>query len=204
MKVSEQLAEDSNVTPSGYELPADDQIWDAGWPQTMRDYEQLVEVFQDRLVRHAYRFLGNIAEAEDVAQEVFVKAYADREQRKTVANVSAYLYRMAGNLARDVLRHRRRQSALVGDAISILEVPTHHPDAVRIAAAAEGIQRVESMLQQVSPDQAEVVRLRVLDEMPPRAIAQVLGCRVATVRSRLRYGMEKLREIVTREEEMNK
>jgi RNA polymerase sigma-70 factor, ECF subfamily len=172
-------------------------VWDAGWPQTLDGFEHLVDTFKDRLVRHAYRLVGNIADAEDVAQEVFVRSYADREGRAAVANVSAYLYRMTSNLAMDILRRQRGRTVSLDDAPAILAIPSQRPDAMSIAAAAEGIQRAEQLLACVSPEQAEVIRLRVLDELPPREIAAFLGCTPAAVKSRLRRGMETLRETVT-------
>jgi RNA polymerase sigma-70 factor, ECF subfamily len=180
-------------------------LWQRGWPQTLEEFERLVDAFQDRLVRHAHRRLGSLSDAEDVVQEVFLRAFAERDQRKTVANVGAYLYRMTGNRATDVLRRQRRHGEVsVEEMPALLEIPSHGPHASAIAASAEECERVERLLLQVSPEQAEVIRLRVMDELPPRDIAQVLGCPIATVKSRLRYGMEKLRQIICRDGEVNR
>ena len=171
-------------------------VWSGTWPQTEREFERLVDVFQHRLVRHAYRIVGNLADAEDVAQEAFVRAFRDREHRRAVANVGAYLYRSTTNLAVDLVRRRHGHTVSIDENPTIFEIPSNDPGACWIAACAEGLQRVEALLRTLPKEQAEAVRLRVLDELPPRDIADVLGCQVKTVKSRLRHALEKLRERV--------
>jgi RNA polymerase sigma-70 factor (ECF subfamily) len=200
MEVMELLADMGGLMTEPEDEPCPrSAVWDAGWPQTIEEFERLVEAFQDRLVRYAYRRLGNLSDAEEIAQEVFLRAYADKDQRKTVANVSAYLYRMTGNLAMDLVRRRKGQTVSVEEVSRFFEIPSKHPDPFKVAAAAEEIQSVEQLLSHVRPEQAEAIRLRVFDELPPRVIAEVLGCRLATVKSRLRYGIDKLREIAARD-----
>jgi RNA polymerase sigma-70 factor (ECF subfamily) len=159
-----------------------------------------VEAFQDRLVRYAFRRLGNLHDAEDVAQEVLVRAYGSREERSQVQCVSAYLYRMASNRCTDHLRVRGRRNAS-NEELEVMQLPSRQPTGLDEAADAEELQRIEGLLRNISPSQAEVVRLRVLDELHLNEIAEVVGCPLATVKSRLRYGLEKLREIVVREKE---
>lgn len=191
------------MTESEHDRSLQPAVWEGGWPQTTEGFELLVEAFQDRLVRYAYRRLGNINDAEDISQEVFLRAYADKDQRKAVANVSAYLYRMTGNLATDLIRRRKGETVSVEEVSTVFEIPSQHPSALKIAAGAEEIMRIEALLSHVNPEQAQALRLRWLDELPPRVIADVLGCRPATVKSRLRYGIEKLRELVTRDWKIN-
>ena len=65
--------------------------------------------------------------------------------------------------------------------------------------AAEELQRIERLLQRLPEKQAEVIRLRIFDELRLNEIAEVVGCSIDTVNSRLRYGFKKLRKIVYRE-----
>lgn len=55
--------------------------WHGGWPQDAAGFEPLVGCFQDRLVGYAFRRLGNLADAEDVVQDVFVRAFAAAANR---------------------------------------------------------------------------------------------------------------------------
>lgn len=62
--------------------------------------------------------------------------------------------------------------------------------------AAEELRGIDALLSRLPHRQAEVIRLRVFDELRLREIAEVLGCPLATVKTRLRYGLEKLRKLV--------
>ena len=176
--------------------------WEGDWPQTIPEFERLVEAFQDRLVRYAFCRLGDLGDAEDVAQEVFVRAYADRQRLQRVTRVTAYLYRMASNLCTDFLRRRKYQAVPLEEA-EVEDIPAHQPNGSEAAAAAEELRRIEGALSRLPDRQAEVVRLRVFDELRLNEIAEALGCPLATVKSRLRYGLEKLRDIVLREWEVS-
>jgi RNA polymerase sigma-70 factor (ECF subfamily) len=174
--------------------------WQGGWPATLNDYERLVEAFQNRLVRYAFRQLGNLHDAEDVAQEVLVRAYRSRAERKEVLCVSAYLYRMTSNCCTDHLRRQRRAPAM--EELEVTQLSSHRPPTSDEAAAAEELRRIESLLQDLPAPQAEIVRLRVLDELDLNEIAEAVGCPLGTVKSRLRYGLEKLRGTIVRKEAM--
>ncbi len=176
--------------------------WDGGWPQTLSDFERLVEAFQDRLVGYAFRRLGNLHDAEDVVQDVFVRAYHSRTQRKTVTCVSAYLYRMVSNLATTLLRKRKRQGrSLSLNQVETAELSTNNLDGLQAVAASEELRRVETFLCRLPHRQAEVIRLRVFDELLLREIAEVIGCPLGTVKSRWAYGLEQLRQIILQEPE---
>ncbi|HEY4760552.1 MAG TPA: RNA polymerase sigma factor [Thermoguttaceae bacterium] len=172
--------------------------WQGGWPQSQEEFECLVETFKNRLVRYVFHRLGNLKDAEEVAQEVFLRAFSERDRHRTVANVSAYLYQMASNLCTDELR-RSKQVNVPLDKAEAVSIPSSHPNGFQAAAAAEEIARIEALLRRVTEEQAEVIRLRILDDLGPREIAKILGWRESTVKSRLRHGLEKLREIILRE-----
>lgn len=180
------------------ESPPGPVTWDGAWPQTLDEFERLVETLQDRLVRYAFRRLGSLHEAEDAVQQVLVQAYANGRKGMKVTHVGAYLYRMLSNHCNDLLRKRNRQSVVLRQS-EASEIPASQPDVSQATAAAEELRRIEDLLRRLPPRQADVVRFRVLDELRLAEIADVLGCPLATVKSRLRYGLEKLREIVLRE-----
>lgn len=191
------LGEESTV---GFEanLPDSKELWDRGWPQSSEEFEMLVEVYIDRLILSAFRRLGNFHDAEDVVQEVFIRAFAERFKRKKIIQVGPYLYRMVINACTDLLRKRKR-SWLTIKKISIEEIPHGQKNSFEETAAAEEIYRVEILLRRLPKSQAKVIRLRVFDELRLSEIAEVVGCSIDTVRSRLRYGFKKLRKIVSRE-----
>ena len=181
-------------------LPELTDAWSGGWPQNDREFERLVAAYLGRLVLYASRRLGNAHDAEDVVQKVLVGAYSSRTERKGVSNVGAYLYRMASNCCTSHLRAHERTS-ISFDRPEAMQLPSSQPNPMDVAAASEELRRIESLLRHIPPEQAEVIRLRVLDELHLSEIAEVIGCPLATVKSRLRYGLEKLRQIVPQGEE---
>ena len=166
-----------------------------GWPQTAVEFEVLVEAFQDRLVAYAFARLRNLADAEDVVQDVFVTAFVRRARLRRVDHVGPYLYRMVANACTDALRRRKRRGISLED-VPAAEIPSTTRNPSHAAAAAQEMRRVEDLLQCLPARQAEVVRLRVVAELPLAEIAQVVGCPVATAKSRLRYGLAKLRKLI--------
>ncbi len=175
--------------------------WNEGWPQTPQEFEMLIDVFQDRLVRYAFRRLGNLQDAEDAIQKVFVRAYDGRAKKKRVSNVGTYLYKMAANACIDVLRQRkRRQETQLDDFVSNT-TPAIEDNAGDNIAAQEERQRIESLLCHIPNRQAEILRFRVFDELRFAEIAEIIGCSEATVKSRFRYGIDKIRQKILRLQE---
>jgi len=169
-----------------------------GLPQTIEEFETLVEEFQDRLIRYAFYRLGNINDAEDVVQDVFVKAYTNREKYKKICGIAPYLYRMAANACIDLLRKRKHIEVSL-EEVNAEHIPTNQMNASELASASEEHQRIEELLRRLPQNQAEVVRLRVYDELHFDEIADMLQSSTSTVKSQFLYGLQKLRKIMKRE-----
>lgn len=184
------------------DLPGPSQpppAWAGAWPQSPEQFEAFIDVFQHRLVYYALRRLGNIQDAEDVIQEVFVKVFVRRANYRGVERVTPYLYRMAANACTDFLRRRRAAQTI---SIEELEGDALHErgaGAAEAVAAMEEVSRIEATLGRLPGRQAEVIRLRVFDELSLAEIARMLGCSLPTVKSRLRYGLTRLRAWFSRE-----
>ena len=71
------------------EMPAPVVAWNAGWPKTDEEFRTLVGVYSDRLVGYAFRRVGNLQDAEDVVQDVFVSTYRLPPSRRSAASRSA-------------------------------------------------------------------------------------------------------------------
>lgn len=174
-------------------------LWNKGWPETPSEFGELVDVFQHRLVRYAFRRMGSIEDAEDAIQHVFVKAFQNRHKLKSVRQVGPYLYRMAANACIDLIRKRGRRNETTLNSLDESPVSIVLHDNRESIQAVEESRRIESLLCKLPQRQAEAVRLRVFDELSFQEIAEVFGCSEATAKSRFRYGLEKVKRLIRKE-----
>jgi RNA polymerase sigma-70 factor (ECF subfamily) len=186
-----------DLTPQWPESAA---AYDGPWPQTVAEFERLVDAYLDRLVHFARRRLRNVEDAEDIVQNVFAGAFRDRAQRRAVTAVGPYLYRSVANACTDLLR-TRNYGAVFREEVDVDSLLAGGEQPGDAAAAADDWRRAEQLLARLPKDQAKVIRLRVFDEMRLTEIAAVVGCSVNTVCSKLRYGFQKLRRLAANDQE---
>ncbi len=193
--------DDPGETVSGLRaLPLPSSPPQIPWPKSRSEFAAFVESYAQRLARYAFRLLGNLQDAEDVVQEVFVRAFSDRSKRTEVTAVGPYLYRAVANACTDVLRKRSRAEVFC-EEVDMSQLLGKSQGPREAAEAAEALRRAEALLGRLPKDQAEAIRLRVFDELRLKEIAGVMGCPVDTVCSRLRYGFQKLRSLIVKEPE---
>ena len=163
------------------ELPSPADTADR-WPQTLDEFECKVVALQDGLVHFARCRLGNQQDAEDVVQDVLVRAWAQRISLASVDRFTPYVYRMTANRCTDLLRRRARilpwrRSQPTFDETGVSELIDHLPT-----------------------DQAEVVRLKLWTGLTFAEIAEAMSSSVPTAKSRVRYAIDRLRTLLNRGE----
>jgi RNA polymerase sigma-70 factor (ECF subfamily) len=173
--------------------------YDGPWPQTTAEFERLVDAYLNRLVRFAWRRIGNVEDAEDVVQGVLTSAFRDRTKRRGVTAVGPYLFRTVANGCTDVLR-KRQLAAVFREEVEMESVLLGEGPSEQ-ANASDEWRRAMELLARLPKEQAEAVRLRVFDELRLSEIAQLVGCSVNTVCSRLRYGFGRLRNMMAENKE---
>jgi RNA polymerase sigma factor (sigma-70 family) len=134
--------------------------------------------------RVAFRILGGREEAADLAQEACARAYSHWNRVGGFDSPDAWVTRVAGNLALDLLRRRRTVSRHVGSTTASGLVAAQ-PDGDRV-----DLQRA---LLALSRRQREVVLLRFVADLPEAAVAAALGCSVGTVKAHASRGLATLR-----------
>ncbi|MEM1033885.1 MAG: sigma-70 family RNA polymerase sigma factor [Myxococcota bacterium] len=144
-------------------------------------FRVIVEHTQVPLHRLATRLVGNPAEAEDVLQEAYVKAFraltADRFAGD--AALSTWLYRIVTNAALDHLRRRRPQEK------GAAEPPEPGFDGTISAEARLALRELDLWLKDLTPDQRAVVILKAVEGMTTPEVAEVLDCSEGAVEQRL-------------------
>ena len=149
--------------------------------------------------------VGDIALAEDLRQEIFLRIYRSVKTYRPTAQFSTWIYRIAKNLCLDVLAKKGHQAEIPmgGYLASVFEgfdsslIDPSTPDVV--LAKKEIEREIRSALEQLPENQRVATTLRLYHDMKFDEIAEVLGCPVSTVKSRVKVGMQRLRQILSRQ-----
>jgi len=155
-------------------------------------FERLVAGYQQLAFRTAYVVAGNAADAEDAAQEGFVKAYGALGRFDTERPLRPWLLRIVANEARNRRRSAGRRAHLATRAAhEPLSEP--EPGAESIVLAVERDTALHSALAALREADRQVIFLRYFLDLSEAETATALGCRKGTVKSRLSRGLERLR-----------
>ncbi|MBL7649232.1 MAG: sigma-70 family RNA polymerase sigma factor [Candidatus Hydrogenedentes bacterium] len=146
---------------------------------------------------YVHAILADRAEAEDVVQDVFLRALARSRGWLGLRNPAGYLYRAARNEALSRLRKRTVRTRAAAELTYAAEVLTPIESSLE---SAEEAARVNSALLALPVEQREVVVLKVYQNMTFKDIARITGASQNTVASRYRYALAKLKEILEAEE----
>jgi RNA polymerase sigma-70 factor (ECF subfamily) len=147
-------------------------------------FTKLVETFQRPVFNLCYRMLGDPDEAEDAAQETFLRAYNGLRRYDSQRSFSTWLLSIAAHYCIDQIR-KRRYATLSVDALPQLELPDLSPGPEAAFGSHETQQRVQVLLESLSPqDRAAVIMLYWYD-LSYEEIADALSLTVSAVKSRL-------------------
>jgi RNA polymerase sigma-70 factor (ECF subfamily) len=165
--------------------------------QAARDLLRIFEEAREALIGTLYFFLGNHADAQDAAQDAFLKCWRMAKRLGRVRNLRAWLFRVGLNTARDLQRSAWRRHAR----------PLRHPEAAapcRQPSPAEVVVRLEERerlrvaLLDLRPEEKEVFLLRQNGELSYEQIGRVVRRPVGTVKTQMRTALQKLRGVLAR------
>ena len=165
-------------------------------------FNQLVLKYRGRVMGVAARMLGDRVEAEDLAQEVFVKAYHGIKRFQGAALFSTWLYRITANSCLNQRRRRRAeyQAARDTDPADLI-LPDHSSNPHSLLEEKEIKMLIEKAVQALPQEQRIVLILRDIEGLTYEAIAEALALELGTVRSRLHRArmalQEKLRKVIS-------
>ena len=156
-------------------------------------FEQLVLRHKDRVYTLARRMLRDHGEAEDVAQETFLRAYERLKEFRGEARFSTWLYRICHNLCVNCFQRINRDASKDSAPDTI---PNSTIESCDQLLAKEQHQLLNWALSRLKTELREVVLFYYTDHLSYEEIASVLGHPVGTVRSRLHRSREELKEIL--------
>ncbi|MCK4904882.1 sigma-70 family RNA polymerase sigma factor [bacterium] len=154
-------------------------------------FGELVQKYKQQIYFVAYRMTNNHTDADDLSQEAFIKAYESIGNFREKSSFSTWLYRIIMNMTINHLKKMgRRQIFTLDENISIEN--TSNPE--KIAENRELNKEITKAIDSLPLKQKAVVELALLEGLPHRQIAQILGCREKTVSWRLFQARNKLKE----------
>lgn len=154
-------------------------------------YGYLVSKYMKRTLSIAWGIVRNAADAEDLAQDAFVKAYEKIDRFREGEPFGPWVYRIVTNLSLDVLKHRRRfPDEPLDSAVAERTTPATDPANVGVA------DRIDRAIESLPEMQRVVARLYLVEEFSHAEIAAMIGLSEGTVRSHLWHGRKKLQEML--------
>ena len=169
-----------------------------------RAFQELVERYQGRLLNFVYRTIGDRERAEDLIQEVFIRVYRHLHRFDRSKKFSTWIYTIASNLAKNELRNRSRNPLVLFQTIKKnwqdddrpiqFEDPHTRPDDLYRKRHLRAL--VEESVARLPAHHRQVFVLRELEGKSYEEIAEITGCNLGTVKSRLNRARNAFAEII--------
>ncbi|MCF8240403.1 MAG: sigma-70 family RNA polymerase sigma factor [Melioribacteraceae bacterium] len=170
---------------------------------TIEAFELLVKRYKDPLMNFVYRFVGNRDICTDIVQDTMIKFYLNKDSYKSFAKFSTWIYTIAGNLAKNELKRRKRRTilSLQGNSdedddktIQVEDKSYFAPD--RSADSEIKSEIIQRALLKVKPVYREVVILRDIQGFSYEEIAEITDLSIGTVKSRINRGRSQLQKLL--------
>ena len=168
-------------------------------PQKHDEAKRLDQWVRDhgRAVRgYVLAVTGRADVAEELAQEVFYRAWLSRDRYQEQGTARAYLVKIADRLIRDRWRKQGREVTLDADAWERIEPADRQEEPFQLLGQAESTRQLTEALESLSPVQRRALLLRYYGDLSFREIAQIIDCPVSTALSHCRRGLQILRKLL--------
>jgi len=162
-------------------------------------YDELVRRYQERIYATIYHMTANHEDANDLAQEAFIKAFQALKSFKGGSSFYTWVYRIAVNKTINFVKQRKNRSQLSLDDLDFNA--EHDPDLVALISEktprreinlTELQEKLNTAMQKLSEPHRLVVTLHDIQGLSHEEIAQIMECNIGTVRSRLFYARQQL------------
>src|SRR5947208_145717 len=189
----------SAAPPPSSDAQEDQQMVKRARTGDMEAYDELVRRYQERIYATIYHMAANHEDANDLAQETFIKAYQALKSFKGDSSFFTWVYRIAVNKTINFLKQRKNKTHM---SLNDLDFNAEH-DADLVALISEKTPRREvnlielqeklnAAMQKLSEVHRLVVTLHDVQGLSHEEISKIMGCNTGTVRSRLFYARQQL------------
>ncbi|WP_027416729.1 RNA polymerase sigma factor SigW [Aneurinibacillus terranovensis] len=163
-------------------------------------FAELVDLYKDKIYHVSYGMLGNKQEAEDVAQETFLRVYANLNNYDPKYKFSTWIYRIASNLCIDYIRKRKPTLSLDAELTGTDGMDWHDrfPDTGKgpeeEVITDELQEEVQGALMALNPKYRAVMILRYIEDLSLQEISEAISLPISTIKTRIHRGREALRK----------
>jgi RNA polymerase sigma-70 factor, ECF subfamily len=162
-------------------------------------FAEIVEIYKDKVFQLSYRMLNNRHEAEDIAQEAFIRAYVNINSFNTSLKFSTWLYRIATNLCIDRIRKKKPDYFLDAevsgtDGLTMYsQIPSDVPLPEKELESLELQESIQKEISKLPEKYRSVIVLKYIEELSLNEISEILDLPLGTVKTRMHRGREALR-----------
>lgn len=163
-------------------------------------FGEIVELYKDKVYQICFRMMGNRQEAEDLAQEAFVRAFVNIHSFNIQMKFSTWLFRIATNLCIDRLRKKKPDYHLDAEVAGTDGLNMYSQiasDVARPEDEVESLELQETIQEEISklPEKyRSVIVLKYIEELSLKEISEILDLPIGTVKTRIHRGREALRK----------
>ncbi|MHC4439342.1 MAG: RNA polymerase sigma factor [Planctomycetota bacterium] len=156
-------------------------------------FEELFEIYQPRLKYYVRRLDSGGANIDDTLQDIWLAVFKKIHKLKDAQVFTVWLYRIARNKVYDEFRRKDRFEKLPEED----EIPVS--GSAEPAIDTNDAEKLHVALNKIKPFHREVLTLSFIEQIPYQSIADVVGCSIGTVRSRIFYAKKSLRQELERQ-----
>lgn len=168
------------------DLAVDEELLQKIHSQDHQTFSRLLEQYGNRMLRSAFCMSRNQAEAEDLVQETFLQAFKTADRFKGRSKIYTWLYGIMLNCFR--AKRRKKKYHVDIDNVAEIESPP------LIVKEATKIEVIHDAINSLDKDQATIIKLRYFENKTIEEIANILEISKGTVKSRLHYAREKIKD----------
>lgn len=172
-------------------------------------FNELVELYQNKIINIAYGMLSDREDALDASQEVFIKVYRSINTFNENSSLSTWIYRIAANICKDYLRKRQRTTKTVSihaddedEKDKIQEIPDESYTPEESAEHTELQIQIRKAIDSLSSDYKAVLVMCDIEGISYEKAAEILKCPIGTVKSRLNRARIALKKKISENKEL--
>ncbi|WP_223596262.1 RNA polymerase sigma factor SigW [Neobacillus bataviensis] len=163
-------------------------------------FGEIVEIYKNSVYQLCFRMLGNKHEAEDVAQEAFIRAYVNIKSFNQDLKFSTWLFRIATNLCIDRMRKKKPDYYLDAEVVGTegltmySQIPSNTPLPEKELESLELQETVQKEILKLPEKYRSAIVLKYVEELSLNEISEILDLPLGTVKTRIHRGREALRQ----------